>query len=516
MKAIAAALLVFSTFFTQSMHAAKPNVLFLFADDMRADSVAALGNPAIKTPNLDALVRRGFVFNNAYCLGGNSPAVCTPSRNMLLSGNAYFRWKDFQPPTGAKGSISPGDGPNFPLTMQAAGYETYHHGKKGNTALLIQAKFEHSKYLANDDAERRSGEPGREIADAAIPFIKGEGRDKARPFFMYLAFANPHDPRVAAQNYLDQYDRAKIPLMKNYKPVHPFNNGEMTVRDEQLSPWPRTEDEIRRTLHEYYATTTALDFHIGRILQALKDSGQFDNTVVLFSADQGIAVGSHGLLGKQNLYDAGMKVPLIFAGPGVPKGGSDSLIYLLDVFPTVADFAGANVPGTIDGRSFKPVITGKAKSVRDELFFSYRHVQRAWRDDRWKIIRYPEVNVTQLFDLKSDPNELNNLAEKPEHAAHATALLAKLKAAQPAWGDDLPLTAANPKPAAWTPPSAEELKKLTLPGSKASSRTRKRRNKLGAGPHPHPSRIHPWPPPARRLFSSHESQKALAHALSPE
>ncbi|MBI5772984.1 MAG: sulfatase-like hydrolase/transferase [Verrucomicrobia bacterium] len=459
MKTILPVLFALLAFLARPADAAKPNVLFLFADDMRADSVAALGNPVVKTPNLDSIARRGFVFNNAYCLGGNSPAVCTPSRNMMLSGNAFFRWKDFQPPTGAKGSISPGDGPNFPLTMQAAGYETYHHGKRGNTATLIQAKFEHSKYLQNDTAERESGEPGKEIADAASAFIKGESRDKARPFFMYLAFGNPHDPRVAAKKYLDQYDRAKIPLMKNYKPVHPFDNGEMTVRDEQLSPWPRTEDEIRKTLHEYYATITAMDFHIGRILQALKDGGQFDNTLILFSADQGIAVGSHGLLGKQNLYDAGMKSPLFFAGPGIPKGRSDALVYLLDIYPTVADFVDAPTPAGIDGRSFKPVIAGAAKAAREELFFAYRHVQRAWRDDRWKIIRYPEVNVTQLFDLRNDPDEVNNLAGKPEHAARTAELLAKLNAAQPKFGDDLPLTVANPKPAAWTPPSNDDLKK---------------------------------------------------------
>src|SRR5262245_28786222 len=171
----------------------KPNVLLLFADDMRADT---LGHPAAKTPHLDALHRRGFTFANAYCMGGNSAAVCTPSRNMLLSGNAYFRWKDYTPPkgTGQKGLLAPGDGPNFPLAMKDAGYLTYHHGKRGNTAPLIQAKFEVNKYLKDDQAERRSGEPGQEIVDEAIAFLKAN--KDTRPVFMYLAFANPHDPRV--------------------------------------------------------------------------------------------------------------------------------------------------------------------------------------------------------------------------------------------------------------------------------------------------------------------------------
>lgn len=432
----------------------RPNVLFLFADDMRADSIGALGNPTVKTPNLDSLVKRGFVMRNAYCLGGNSPAVCTPSRNMLLSGNAFFRWKDFAPPNNPKqkGGISPGDGPNFPLSMKDAGYFTYHHGKKGNTAPLIQAKFDVNKYLANDEAERQSGEPGKEIVDDAIQFLSDRPGD-AKPFFMYLAFGNPHDPRVAAKKYLDQYDRDSIPLPKNFRPVHPFDNGEMTVRDEKLLPWPRTEADVRRTLHEYYATITALDFHIGRLLESLRKSGQLDNTIVLFSADQGIAVGSHGLLGKQNLYDAGMKAPLIFAGPGIPHGQSDALVYLLDIYPTVCEIAGAARPEKIDGVSFKPVLAGQSKVARRELFLSYLSIQRAIRDERWKLIRYPQVNVTQLFDLQADPDEMNNLADDPAQRERVQSMLSRLKDSQPTWGDTAPLTVSNPKPATWSPPN---------------------------------------------------------------
>ena len=437
--------------------ARKPNVLFLFADDMRADSIAALGNPVVKTPNLDTLVRRGFSFSNAYCFGGNSGAVCTPSRNMLLSGNCYFRWKDYLAPgapAGQKGMLAPGDGPNFPLSLKEAGYETYHHGKRGNTALHIQAKFDHNKYLANDQGERQSGEPGSEIAGAAIEFLKS--RDAGRPFFMYLAFGNPHDPRVAAKKYLNLYDRDKIPLPKNYLPQHPFDNGEMAVRDEKLSPWPRTEAEIRRTLHEYYATITGLDAHIGRILSSLDELKLTSNTIILFSADQGISVGSHGLLGKQNLYDHAMKAPLFFAGPGIPKGRSGALVHLFDIYPTVCEFVGAPRPQGIDGVSFKPVIDGKSSTTRSELLLSYRGLQRAFRDERWKLLRYPQVNVTQLFDVQADPDELYNLAEDPAHATRVQQMLAKLKQAQAKFGDDLPLTVDNPKPAKWTPPPPDE------------------------------------------------------------
>ncbi len=414
--------------------AAKPNILFLFADDMRSDSVAALGNPVVKTPNLDSLVRRGFVFRNAYCLGGNIGAVCTPSRNMLLSGKTYFRWP---------GNLAPADPPNFPLSMQDGGYLTYHQGKKGNSALKIQAKFEINKYI-KEDADRTSGEPGKEIADDVISFLKG--RNAPRPFFMYLAFGNPHDPRVADQKYMNLYDRDKIPLPKNFRPVHPFDNGELTVRDERLLPWPRTPADVRGQLHEYYAVITAMDGHIGRILRTLRELGLDENTIIIFSADQGIAVGSHGLLGKQNLYDAGMKVPLFFAGPGIPKGGSDALVYLHDIYPTVCDLVGAPQPAGIDGLSFRPVVEGRVKSVRRELFFAYRGVQRAVRDERWKLIRYPEINFSQLFDLKNDPQEMKNLAEDPQQADRVKALTGLLAAWQTKLGDTQALSTDHPKP----------------------------------------------------------------------
>ncbi len=461
MKRIALLLLLVSS----SVFASdKPNVLFLFADDMRSDSVAALGNPFVKTPTLDSLVQRGFVFNNAYCFGGNSPAVCTPSRNMLLSGRAYFRWKHFIPPGAKKGNgpIAPGDAPNWPLSMKDAGYVTYHQGKKHNTAPLIQAKFDTNLYI-NEDLDRTCGEPGKMISDDVVKFLKEKKENK--PFFMYLAFANPHDPRVAAGNYMHLYDRDKVPLPANWLPMHPFDNGDMIVRDERLLPWPRTEAGLRQTLHEYYAVITAMDGYMGRILQTLKELGQLDNTIIIFSADQGIAVGSHGLLGKQNLYDAGMKVPLVFAGPGIPKGRSDALMYLHDIYPTLCDLVGGPMPAGIDGRSFKPVITGQAKAVRDELFFAYCGVQRAWRDERWKIIRYPQVNVTQLFDLQKDPDEMKDLAGDPAQAGRIGQMLAKLKAAQQQMDDDLPLTVENPKPAKWTPPSEDELKKLDQAGA---------------------------------------------------
>ena len=420
------------------------HVIFLFADDQRADTIGALGNPHIQTPNLDSLAKSGIVFRNAYCLGANQPAVCTPSRNMLLSGRTFFRWQ---------GPQAPPDGPNFPTAMKAAGYETYHHGKRGNTSPAIQALFDHDKYV-KDQEDRTNGEPGKTIADEAIAFLKGRTSDK--PVFMYLAFSNPHDPRVAAEKYKDKYERDKIPLPKNFRPLHPFNNGEQFVRDELLTGFPRTEDEVRKHLHDYYATITALDHHIGRLLAAVKDLGMHENTIFVYSADHGLAIGSHGLFGKQNLYEDGMKVPFFFSGPGIPQGETSALAYLHDILPTVVDLVGGEVPQRLDGKSLKPVIEGRQSGVRDTLFLAYRDVQRALRDSRYKLIRYPQVNVTQLFDLQADPHELANLADKLEQAERVAALSKELERWQKEHGDKLPLVVENPSDPKWDPKKPPE------------------------------------------------------------
>lgn len=424
--------------------AGKPNILFLLTDDQRPDTIAALGNPVIQTPAMDSLARRGMAFRNAFCFGSHVGAVCLPSRNMLMTGRAYFRWEGQR--------WAPAEMPNFPVALERAGYVTYHHGKKGNSAELIQAKFNISKYMASD-LEREGGEPGLTIMNEAIAFVREhKAKGERRPFFMYLAPPNPHDPRIAAPKYMDLYPLDRMPLPANYLPIHPFNNGEMTVRDERLAPWPRTRDEIRKHLRDYYASITGLDYHFGRLLKALDEEGMTDNTIVIFSSDNGLAIGSHGLMGKQSLYEHSAKVPLIIAGPGIPKGRTDALVYLMDLLPTVCDLVAAPVPAGLDGKSLKPVIEGKAKTVRDRLFYCYRDVQRAVRDSRWKLIRYPKIDKTQLFDIESDPDETKDLAGDPAQADRVRRMMAELAELQKQYGDRAPLSVSHPESPEFTPP----------------------------------------------------------------
>ena len=423
-----------ATFITAACAATKPNVLVLVTDDQRADTISAFGNDVVETPNLDRLAKRGFTFHNAYCMGSTMGAVCNPSRHMMLSGRSLYRYRS----QNAEGT--------FADVMNKAGYVTWHFGKRGNTAREYHKAFQYSAYL-DDAKERASGHHGRAAADRAIDFLKN-GWNPNKPLFMYVDFEGPHDPRIANEWWMRLYDRDGIPLPPNYKPFHPFNNGALLVRDERLAPWPRSPEDVRKHLHEYYACISSLDHQIGRILEALEDIEQLDNTIVVFTSDHGLAVGSHGLFGKQNLYEHSMKSPLIVAGPGIPHGGSEALVYLFDIFPTVMDLVNANIPADIDGKSLRPIIEGRAEKVRDSIFLAYGNVQRAIRQGDWKLIRYPKVDVTLLFNLREDSHEVKNLADEAHHARRVTALTELLSSEQKHYGDTATFTAKKLQPAA--------------------------------------------------------------------
>ena len=235
------------------------------------------------------------------------------------------------------------------------------------------------------------------------------------------------------------YDPAKLTLSPNFMAEHPFDNGELDIRDEKLAAQPRTPGAMRQHLADYYATISHLDHEVGRVLAAVSQRGWADNTVVIYTSDQGLAVGGrHGLMGKQNLYEH-VKPPLIFAGPGIPHGKSDALVYLFDLFPTIGDLAGATTPAVVEGRSLLPVIKGQKDKVRDWLFGAYRSSQRMVRDSRWKLMEYNagDQHNVQLFDLAHDPDESKNLAADSKFAAERARLEALMIKARQEFGDPI-------------------------------------------------------------------------------
>jgi arylsulfatase A-like enzyme len=228
----------------------------------------------------------------------------------------------------------------------------------------------------------------------------------------------------------------------------PFDNGMMQGgRDENLGPWPRTEAVIRDQLAEYYGLITHMDDQIGRILTALDETGHARDTVVVFAADNGLAIGSHGLLGKQSVFEHSTRIPLVVSGPRIPAGGSsDAFAYLHDLFPTLSDVAGIAPPPALDGDSLRPLWEDRARSSRDSLFLAFMQTQRAVRDDRWKLIAYPSLGSLQLFDLRADPFETTNLVTRPEHAGEVARLQALMRRWQQQVGDTLEVPTTHREP----------------------------------------------------------------------
>lgn len=404
--------------------AQKPNILFILTDDQRWDTIHALGNSEIQTPNLDRLVERGFHFNNAYCMGSMTPAVCLPSRTMLLTGRSVWRLPN------VTGLSAPAGVPLLPRILHDAGYVTYHCGKENNACRYGNAAFDTNiemKKIGSDDMCLHG--------DQIIKFL--EQHERTKPFFIYLAPPVPHDPRVAPEEFTRLYMPEKLALSPNFMPQHPFDNGELKIRDEMLAGHPRTKEAMRQHLADYYACISDVDDQVGRILETLRRLNYAERTIVIFSSDQGLAVGGrHGLMGKQNLYEH-VKPPLVIAGPGVPHGESNALVYLYDLFPTICDYAEAPVPPEIEGRSLTPILHGDTKNERPYLFTAYRDCQRMVRDKRSKLIEYvvSDEHHTQLFDLAADPNELANVANDPQYAATLKRLREQLIREAHAFGD---------------------------------------------------------------------------------
>ena len=429
----------------------RPNVLFFFTDDQRFDTLHALGNPHIHTPHLDRIAARGTVFTHAHIMGGSCPAVCMPSRAMLHSGRTLFHIE--------------GQGQGIPTThttlgecLQQAGYTTFGTGKWHNGPASYARSFTHGDRIffggMSDHFEvplnpfdptgqypkdRIYHESKRHSSDlfsnAVIDFLQHHDATD-NPFFAYLSFTAPHDPRDTHPKFHAMYDPDKLPTPENFLPEHPFDNGELKIRDEMLAPFPRTPEVIRKHLADYYAMISHIDAAIGRVLATLDATGQTDNTILVFAGDNGLAVGRHGLMGKQNVYDHSVHVPLMFAGPGVPRGETrDAFAYLLDIFPTLCDLTATPITDSVEGHSLCPALACCSEPVRDTLFFAYRHFQRGIRDRRHKLIEYnvDGARTTQLFDLVADPFEMHDLAAASSHAEP----LARLRAELARWQGEL-------------------------------------------------------------------------------
>ena len=452
----------------------KPNVLFIFADDQSSNTINALGNNEVITPNLDRLTDAGVSFTNAYNMGAWHGAVCVASRAMLNTGMTLWRAgknEEHFPQRAEQGQM-------WGNLMKQAGYDTYITGK-WHVHTEVKSCFDHIGHIRGGmpnqtpEGYSRPQTPGdttwlpwhrkyggywkggkhwtEVVGDETIEFLE-QAKNSENPFFMYVAFNAPHDPRQSPKEYVDMYPLENITVPANFLPEYPHkqeigcykveNRQGKTVmqRDENLAPYPRTEYSIKVNRQEYYAIITHLDNEIGRIIDKLKETGQADNTYIFYSADHGLAVGHHGLVGKQNMFEHSMKAPLIVVGPDVPKDKTnDGLVYIQDIMASALDVAGIEQPDYVEFRSLMPGTKKTDKGNYKSVYGAYKDLQRMVRMDDYKLIVFPKVPVAYLFNLKDDPQEMNNLIDDPKYKKIKKKLYKELRKLQKEYGDELVL-----------------------------------------------------------------------------
>jgi len=467
-----AALLALPGGLTAAASSAKqPNILFVFADDQTFEGIRALGNDEIETPNLDKLVANGVTFTHAYNQGSWTGAVCVASRTMLNTG--MFLWNAQKVNSKVDKRFTQG-GKYWSQLIDSAGYDTYMTGK-WHVKADASAIFDHTTHIRGgmprqtkqgynrpivgkpdpwSPYDKKFGgywEGGRHwsevLGDDAVGFIDQASKSD-KPFFMYLAFNAPHDPRQSPKEYVDKYPLDKVKVPENFIPEHPYKDAiacGTKQRDESLAPFPRTPYAVKVNRQEYYAIITHMDAQVGRILDALDKSGKAEDTYIFFSADHGLAVGHHGLMGKQNLYDHSIRVPLMVTGPGIKRNKKiDTPVYLQDIMPSTLELAGVEKPDHVQFNSLMPLIKGRAKPPYDAIYGGYLTVARMVTQDGYKLLLFPKVKKVFLFNLKKDPQEMTNLAEKRGSKKRMKRLFAKLLELQEQTGDELDLKAVYP------------------------------------------------------------------------
>jgi len=424
-----------------------PNFLFIISDDQSFRAIGSSGNEVIQTPNLDRLADSGMTFTHGFNMGSYSGAICVASRAMLNTGRYVWQAEDAVGTDALWGEY-----------FQEAGYDTFLTGKwhvlggglseeqsaakAFETAGAMGKGFygsptEYNRPAANSEwapdditllghwspevwditngvisapytVEKHTSEL---YADEAVHFLNARV-EPSDPFFMYVSFNAPHDPRQAPTEYQEMYSPFEPPIPPNLWGEYPYELKPQ--RDDGVTSYPITETVYKFHLKEYYAMISHMDDQIGRILAALEASGEADNTYVIFTSDHGLAIGEHGYIGKQILYDHSTRVPFLMKGPEIEAGSQvDAMFYLQSIVPTTLELAGIPVPPTIDFPSLTGLMNGTTNKLYDSvyggLFVTGDMPQRMIRTEKYKLIMYPYLEKYLLYDLEADPWEATNL-----------------------------------------------------------------------------------------------------------
>lgn len=443
----------------------KPNILLILSDDHAKNAISCYGNTDIKTPSLDRIADEGMRFNHA--LTPNS--FCTPARAAVLTG----KYSHKNGVTHLNQSFD-GSQQTFPKRLQEAGYETSLFGKwhlrsqptgfdhycvqkmqgMANDTIVHETGMKWIPWSPKDRKSYRIGGrvlPGYNndaMTTEALNWLK-EKRDPKQPFCMCLHPKPPHQPYTPPKKYEDFLKDVTIPepstLLDDYRGRTPEAIRDiMTANRIVLGPTFKqhraqlekaspgiTQNELTRVMYQeyikgYYSLVKSVDDNVGRMLEYLDESGLAENTIVIYTSDQGFSLGEHGFYNKQWMYEGPLHQPLLVRHPVAikPGGVHDSMVNHVDLAPTILDYAGVSVPGDMQGHSLKGILEGKAEKVRDASYYHfYEHGKRlpemiGVRTETHKLIHYPTMKGKyqwEMFDLENDPEEMNNLYAQHEH-----------------------------------------------------------------------------------------------------
>ncbi|MDC1402587.1 sulfatase [Flavobacteriaceae bacterium] len=437
----------------------KPNILFIAVDDLKPE-LNFYGASHIKSPNLDNLASQSMVFERSYC---NIP-VCGASRASILTGLRPTRHRFINAFTKKDDEVP--NAPSLPMTLKSNGYTTisngkiYHHKDDDkmawNEIWRPDTKGNYYALKANSDSRTENGRgPAFELAEVSDS-VYGDGKiankgikdlrklkKAGEPFFLALGFMKPHLPFNAPAKYWNMYDEESLTLPENYiqpesTPSKAFHNfGELrTYYGIPKGKKPLRDDLAKKLIHGYYACVSYVDAQIGLVLQELEDLGLAENTIVVLWGDHGWNLGNHKLWCKHVTFESSLRTPLIVKVPNVTKGEkNNNIVEYIDMYPTLCELTGIEKPTHLEGVSLSPLLNGKSLEkdyavskfkdavtlIKGNLFYT------EWTDDNG--IGYERM----LFDHKTDPLELDNLAEKEEYQDKVNELALELRAK---WGKD--------------------------------------------------------------------------------
>ena len=418
--------------------ASRPNIVFILVDDLRWDALGCTGHPFVKTPNIDRIAAEGVLFRNAFV----TTPLCSPSRASFLTGR-YAHAHGIQGNADDKGASR--KLLTFPLLLQRAGYTTayvgkWHMGPDDSprpgfdrwVSFKGQGVYQNPSLNIDGKVVKTPGYISDILTDQAVEFL---GRKHDKPFCLYLAHKAVHGPFTPAERHKELYaDQAIAPPPSagdslEGKPALTRTPPRPPRRGRQ----PASHDRIARN---QLRALLSIDEGVGRLFKVLTETRQLDNTLLIFTSDNGYFWGEHGLGDKRAAYDESIRIPLLMRCPKLIPGNSTrgQLVLNIDIAPTLLDAAGVAVPAEMHGRSFLPVLREGNAQGRESFLAEYVTEPRdripSWqavRSKQWKYIHYTGLDaMDELYDLKADPHELQNLIREPGAAGRLKELRAEL------------------------------------------------------------------------------------------